>query len=545
MDNKTILQEAFKSFEMLEEDTFRLDGSDSEAEEAKKFMDVSQAWDKLDVIDPEADTEEDLEDSYMGKVILDCKVCHSKIYKDPKDIIFGEDKEYVNEEEECPYCYSTDGFKIVGQVAPFKEDDDIDVEIEDKEEVEVEEGCGRKPRRLHKKKVKEDMDGEWQDFEVHVGFAGYIGVEEVYDITARNIDQAKDEALEEASRDLDIISVYDEDGEVLEEGCGRKPKKAVKEDKGSLKEFWGNTRSKAAQEFEDTVDEIEEYGSANLYDVIDMLLNRMSEERVYGLVDLVKDYYKDELSDEVEESLKEDKITGNDLSEFQKWVDYDMEKYHRISGNTMTKLKRAGLSVVKDQYGDYEVIADRKDEACKESVKESIENLDIETENERIHISAEEKEETGEEVIEPVTNEIKDEIETENDDIDIDFDEFDEESFDELGESYLKKVYENVNSFKTQKVEQKDNKLIIEGLIKFNSGKEKKTSFIFEAKDATKKGKVRFIGENLQLTKGKNAFTLKGNINEGKLITESFNYNYRAKNAEGKSTRIYGTVKRG
>jgi len=50
---------------------------------------------------------------------------------------------------------------------------------------------------------------------------------------------------------------------------------------------------------------------------------------------------------------------GNDISEYQKWVDYDMKKYGRISDITKSKIRKAGLSIVKDQYGDYEVIADR------------------------------------------------------------------------------------------------------------------------------------------------------------------------------------------
>lgn len=87
-------------------------------------------------------------------------------------------------------------------------------------------------------------------------------------------------------------------------------------------------------------------------------------------------YKIDDTCDEcVEESI------GNDISDYQKWVDYDMEKYHHISKKTMEEIKKAGLSVVKDQYGEYEVIADRKieeadtsynmDESCGKSLKES------------------------------------------------------------------------------------------------------------------------------------------------------------------------------
>ena len=55
-------------------------------------------------------------------------------------------------------------------------------------------------------------------------------------------------------------------------------------------------------------------------------------------------------------SLREDSI-GNELAKYQKWVDYDMKRYGKISDKTKEELKDAGLELVKDQYGDYEVIA--------------------------------------------------------------------------------------------------------------------------------------------------------------------------------------------
>ena len=67
--------------------------------------------------------------------------------------------------------------------------------------------------------------------------------------------------------------------------------------------------------------------------------------------------------------IKEYKDMGQDLSEYQKWVDYDMKRYHKISDKTMGEIKKAGLSVVKDQYGAYEVIA-------KEPVREAVKNVD-------------------------------------------------------------------------------------------------------------------------------------------------------------------------
>lgn len=48
---------------------------------------------------------------------------------------------------------------------------------------------------------------------------------------------------------------------------------------------------------------------------------------------------------------------SGDLNTYQKWVDFDMKKYGKISDTTMSDIKKAGLTVIKDQYGDYEVIA--------------------------------------------------------------------------------------------------------------------------------------------------------------------------------------------
>ncbi len=70
--------------------------------------------------------------------------------------------------------------------------------------------------------------------------------------------------------------------------------------------------------------------------------------------------YKKELNENI----------GQDISEYQKWVDYDMKKYGKISDITNDHIKKAGLEVIKDQYGDYEVIAKRP-------VEESLKNDEI------------------------------------------------------------------------------------------------------------------------------------------------------------------------
>lgn len=350
------LSEAFKKLDFLNEDDFSLDNT-SDIDDMSQFLSVEK--DPVqDVIDPEAESEEELEDTYIGKVILHCPVCNSMIYKDLEDIEKDDDEELVNVGEECPYCYTCEGFKVIGIVSPFQEEE------EEVEEVAVED---------------EPAEGEAE-----------VAVE----------DEIVGESLKE---DFEHVEIETDEQKLTMD---------AEED------------GKITIESEPVVNEAD------------------ADEFIQPIPELVQD--------EIEVSNEEETPA----------------------------------------------------------------------------------EESPEEV-------------PEDEEVDYDIDDFDEESFDGLGESYLKKVYENVNSYKTSNVSMKDNSLIVEGVITFNSGKTKKTSFVFEAKTATKNNKLRFIGENKQITRGRKAFTLTGTLNENKsFITEKFNYNYMAKNAEGKSKRLYGTLKK-
>ena len=108
------------------------------------------------------------------------------------------------------------------------------------------------------------------------------------------------------------------------------------------------------------------------------------------------------------------------------------------------------------------------------------------------------EEETKEEVVEETVEEPETSIEEDEGEIEVT--DFDEDQFNELGESYLKEVYGNVTSFKTTKGYIDGDRIKLEGLINFNSGKQAKTSFIFESFNVSKRGKYKFIGENIQET---------------------------------------------
>lgn len=342
------LSEAFKKLDFLAEEDFSLYNNDSIDNMGQLLADPGTP--AQDVIDPEAETEDELQDTYIGKVILHCPVCNSMVYKNLEDIVKDDVEELVNIGEECPYCYTSEGFKVIGIVSPFEETSE-----------------------------EEEQEDETED-------------------TAEEENEPEEQVDEELTEEFETVEVATENQKVTLDA----------DDDGKL-----TIEAEPVESEEDEEDE---------------------EVEVLAPV-------PDEVADDID-------AAANDSESEDEEVEYDVE-------------------------------------------------------------------------------------------------DFDSDSFDELGESYLKSVYENVSSYKTTDVSSKGNTLVVEGLIKFNSGKMKPTKFVFEASTATKNNKLRFIGENKQITRGRKAFTITGKLNENKsFITERFNYNYMTKNEKGNSTRLYGTLKK-
>lgn len=440
------LSEAFKKLDTLNEETFSIDGNG--LKEFEDFRDNDEVENFIDVVDMDATTEDELQDSYVGKVILDCCVCHSKQYKDVEDVVIED--EFANVGEECPFCYTADGFKVIGQVAPFGEEpeDEDDAPKSDEDEVESNPQTNEGLKRVKK--------GEAEEYK-KVTFADVKKGDFVMDHP--NDESAKPEKVIKIERDGDDIDLIFRNGN------------------------WS--------------------GSANstcfVFNKADMKTRRANAKQyAKGSQD---DY--DWLSDEDGAYMK--KKSG--LKE--------------AVNNVNVETDDSVVNVATDEGGKVTVTTEPK-------------------------LSSAEAPDEGEMIV-PVEPEVQDEIGSnvaDGGEIELDLDEFDEESFDELGEGYLKKVYENVDSFKTSKVSSIKDSLVVEGLITFSSGSVKKTSFIFESKEVTKSGLVRFSGKNEQLARGKRAFTVTGRINDGKFLSEKFNYNYGVKNKFGKVQRLYGTVKR-
>lgn len=759
---KSYLSEAFKQLELLNEEDFNLSTDGSSLSDMKDYVDNNDmSVMSLDVIDPEAETEEDLEDSYTGKVILDCCVCHSKLYKDKEEVTIDEEQDLANVGEECPFCYSSDGYRIIGEVAPYgetEEEPEVEEEPEDIEHEEDEEDMdegfktelipnnGRKSfygkavvdtlddgsqvlysyntpiiKKYPNGELKRLYDGWSATTGSHIkAFCGldkkgFLNLEyeqfneslnkgrklkeskhslkesvtdDYYDIVNSLAEYASEYLEEEPNRDVyecinevvnssliyyvdqwtvlqelgespleyytddvwdalysdiaDRMKVPEEDetNESLKTDKNKRLKESVKNGYRGSKDieyvwkghwsdpelvydgktfnYWDiedalwsmfleeNPQWKDSDsdnpECEDEFDKyVQSEGALYLDDVIaggyfDESLNQIrdksvneseegrklfteykilvdgrtyeishTKQRADEIVPILKDMYPDS---EIEAKPYKHYASGIERKRLERQI-ADQLKEYGVNESVNESNHKPGFenmsmkdlyyyyrdNIDQDEYPTFlhwaETIvtpANSENDEIEESLDESIQEIEIETDTDKIKIESEPKEDSGEteDVLAPVSPETEQQIENNSsDEIDVPIDEFDEETFDELGESFLKNTYENVRGYKTESVKEQDgNKLVVEGLITFNSGKVKKTSFIFESKDITKSGKVRFIGENCQLSRGKKSFTVAGKVQEGKFISESLNYNYRAKDAKsGKSTRMYGTVR--
>ena len=104
-------QEAFSKLRLLEKDfdisKEALDGiqkwkEDDNTDNLSSLEDVET----VEIIDPEAWGVDDLQDDYVGKVILQCVSCKSTIVKDASEVYEDEETGNLCPDTECPVCHS-------------------------------------------------------------------------------------------------------------------------------------------------------------------------------------------------------------------------------------------------------------------------------------------------------------------------------------------------------------------------------------------------------------------------------------------------------
>ena len=218
---------------------------------------------------------------------------------------------------------------------------------------------------------------------------------------------------------------------------------------------------------------------------------------------------KEECDDCLKEE-KEDESEETDGSEDSEEVCFTAEEVKEVA----TDVAQSLATPVEDEEEAEkqaeeisEVVDEKVDKAIEEKVEETDEDEEAAEEDE-----SDDEESEAAKVEEPEFNEDA-------------IDELDECSLNKHIDEYLKEVYSNVKSYETTGCELKEGKLIVEGKISFNSGKEKLT--MFEFLPAYCEGNLFFEGYNKDFSEDK-AFTLNCSINESKtLVTESFGYKYK------------------
>lgn len=526
------LHEAFQAFKALDEDVFP---ATTDGEEAlKKFLDGDNLEDIEVIIDPDAETEDELKQSYVGDVIFKCPICQSMIYKKPEDVNIDEDQGLANIEEECPYCQTAGGFEIVGQVSEYcPECEHHDGEAEDKveepaaevdDEVELEESLGRDLTKYQK----------WVDYDM----------KRYGKISAKTRVMLRKAGLEVVKDDHDAWTV------IAKEKNGKDLKEDTLRDT-SVDDQIGNIGYEIDEdkEYDSYILRIDlEYiGPIEMYELprygikLPARLSQSSFKSLDKALEAAKKLFRFLLSKDLRE------LAGIIIEGIP--VGYDEDEEY-------------------DNYDDYDTydLYDPIDYVT--FIDESVDSVKVTTEDQEVTVEADgdeteveikprkgEKVDVTSEVIKPVDEETKDDLMADDDVKDYDdnyedgyedvsIEDFDEESFDELEEKYLKNIYENVTAYKTIKGSIDGDKIILEGIITFNSGKQKKTTSIFESHSITKRGKIKLLGENKNITTNKKAFTITGSLDGNKLITESLTYNYGVKDEAGKATRLYGTVRK-
>lgn len=538
------INEAFKRLDALNEDVF--DTSLTGLNNLSDFMDQDDASDIVKVIDPAAETEDAVSDSYIGKVIINCNVCHSHIFESKEDVVVDEDG-VVNPEMQCPYCGEMSGFTVVGEIMPFEQsanetpDEENAVKVPEEDSAETEDPTEDSVVESAEKKLEEgfNFDTVMSDIETLKGFLRSKGhackskQAITYLWSVIDLFEAGDQELS-----LENIANW------YEETCRNFPE--------DLELFESYVDVDSSNSAETNTEEL-----TNVDDQLDESM--LVEGRVLDTIKKVATRVGADASTIIR--CFAELIPGDtpiyDLAEY---VENKAVLKALLNGNekVLNTLTKDDIEELKQDIAEYERA--KEDKKAGKVVTESIDELSLtangthievdEDENGKVTLVAEPVEAEGDAVMAPVSDETVSEIAANNEleiedpdaelpaeEIDVDMDEVDEEGLDELGESYLKNIYENVESFKTTCVSTTDSKMIVEGVITFQSGVKKTTGFVFEAYSASKDGKVKFVGKNEHFSSNNRAFALTGRISNNKLLPESLTYNY-----EVGSRKIVGTV---
>jgi hypothetical protein len=586
--NRANLTEYFHAkaaHEVLVEDYFDVnDSEDLNAAKEEREAEVAKA--KLarieKIVDLDAETEDDILPSYVGKVIMQCPQCMTLFYKNEEDIEKSEETpDVVNVNEICQHCGNSSGYTLVGKVGGIEEAEaaNFDMDEVDFEEDELnldfpEEGT---------EEVDAEGTGEGADF-----MSEEDSLDDL-DLDFEEEEEADEEETEEANESLQNSKLLDKiedkndlktdiESEHLTLNEDAEPTKSNAEDKEAVDTFdvyidksgSGAQGTKADPMVKDFINQHPEAKVAVHY-FDDFKYSEPLAAARAGKTIIV--YTDEDYKTNCPELENFDNVTI--VNVMQEELNEDLADWYRkkfdrpASSNTqqawedelngemgeISDERRAHLERKFAQQRDWEA---RHPDKVKEvptiqpveveepAMAESMHNSelldkieaknDLKTDIESDHLTLTESSVADGDVDalydelwsqpQPTDEETEANLQSLASTADT-FESFDEldDTFDEHITEYLKEVYSNIDAYKSTNCTTKGSKLVIEGVIKFQSGREKVTKFTFKTGKRIKESFV-LRGTNEGLTSEQSAFRLACKTEGAKLITESFNYKY-------------------
>ena len=558
------LHESFKRVdktEALMEEYYKISNT-RDLEDAKEEREDEIAKAKLakieKIVDLDAESPEDLQPSYVGKMIIQCPQCMTLFYKDPSDVVHSEDDpDTVNVGEKCQHCGNEEGYSIigkVGEVTPEEAEQFEEVPEETTEETPAEEPAEELPE--NEEASAEESSEETQEEELpeleeepaeeeKLTESKNILEEQVKNALAEEAEEETEEPAEEAEKEEEPEEEVEEESE--EEAEEELPEVAFSAEE--VKEVAANVATEVApkEDAEVIADKVDE--------VVDAAVEAKAEEE--RSEEEPAEEETEEEQEDLNESAKESDLSKK-LKEHNDYIETLQDEIKKeeeavkvaknefikkLHENNLASLKAALDKAIPEEVKAEEAIDDlpTPEEAAEElpdSKTELTEQLDAKEmpiKESASEVSDSEIKEllNSEEFNTPISDEEVDRIiedeknlkEGKNKSVFEMLEDFDEVSMNSCMTKALTEVYSNVKNFEMTECSLNESSLVVEGKINFNSGKARETSFVFTE---GKEPKV-LCGINEDLDKD-GSFNICYGIDNNKMFVESLKYSYHVEN---------------
>lgn len=575
--NRVNLKEYFNTktaHEVLVEDYFDVNDTD-DLNAAKEEREAEVAKAKLarieKIVDLDAETEEDILPSYVGKMIMQCPQCMTLFYKNEEDIEKSEETpDVVNINEICQHCGNSSGYTLVGKVGGIDESEaenfdldeieidenelDLDFPEEGTEEVDAE-GTGEAGEAMEDEGEELDLDF---DFEEEPEEEQEEANESLHN--SKLLDKIEDKNDLKTDIESDHLTLNEDFGDAIDEpvdsfevfidqsGSGAQAKRAAEPVNAFVEQ---HPEAKVNVQYFDDFEFSEPLAAAKagkqvvIYTDDDYktncpeletfenvtIINVMQEDLLEDLADWYRKKFdkpasistqqawEDELNGEMGEiSDKRRKHLERKFAQQRDWEERHPDKVPNVPVMTPRAAEVEEPVIVGESMHNSELLAKIED---KNELKTDIES-------EHLTLTEDAEDELLDKLWaqpQPTDAETEANLAAMNDNsVEEDFEELDD-AFDEHITEYLKEVYSNIESYNSTNCSMRGKKLVVEGLIKFQSGKTKTTRFTFDSNKRIN-GTLVFRGMNEGLTSDRSAFRLACRADNKKLVTENLSYKY-------------------